>query len=241
MFAIAFLITNIFIDREDMHESYITNKSLNDTVKEAKNILQLNELTKKPNITEREPQGTYKVHPDEFNEFSDQVMKMTEFIKIFKPELKNIVIEKKEDGEYLICRLLMEYESYSIDSEFESTGIRRLMRLFSCLNLASFGFISFIDEMDANINSVFLDKLVEYFSKYGEGQLCFTTHNLEPMRTLKKKKCAISFLTPNHEIVNWVGNGNSSPDEFYRKGMIVDYPMNIEAEDFIRIFGEDNE
>ncbi len=50
------------------------------------------------------------------------------------------------------------------------------------------GQITFIDELDANINDVYLDKLIEYFILYGNGQLCFTAHNLSPMSLLKRNK-----------------------------------------------------
>ena len=64
------------------------------------------------------------------------------------------------------------------------------MDLFYYLEDACMGMITFIDELDSNINDVYLDKIIEYFILYGKGQLCFTSHNLSPMSVLKKnKKC----------------------------------------------------
>ena len=46
------------------------------------------------------------------------------------------------------------------------------MELFEYLDMSADGQITFIDELDANINDVYLDKLIEYFILYGNGQLC---------------------------------------------------------------------
>ena len=100
------------------------------------------------------------------------------------------------------------------------------------------GKIVFIDEMDSNINDIYLCKLVEFFVQYGEGQLCFTTHNTSPMAILKECKNSIDFLSSDNRIISWKRNGNFSPEKLYRNGMIEYLPFNIEAEDFIGILGD---
>ena len=70
-----------------------------------------------------------------------------------------------------------------------------MMDLFYYLEDACMGMITFIDELDSNINDVYLDKIIEYFILYGKGQLCFTSHNLSPMSVLKKNKNAITFIS----------------------------------------------
>ena len=100
------------------------------------------------------------------------------------------------------------------------------------------GKIVFIDEMYSNINDVYLCKIIEFFVRYGEGQLCFTTHNTSPMSVLRKQKYSIDFLSANNKIIQWKTNGNFSPENLYRNGMIEYLPFNIEAEDFIGILGD---
>lgn len=132
----------------------------------------------------------------------------------------------------------MDYGKYRVNKEFESTGIKKLIRLFDCFMFASKMGIVFIDEMDSNINDVYLCRLIEYFMYYGKGQLCFTTHNLDPMIALKENKNSIDFLSNDNQLISWTSHGNASPDNFYRNGMIENIPFNIDATDFIGIFGE---
>lgn len=49
---------------------------------------------------------------------------------------------------------------------------------------------------------------------------------------------AIDFLSGDNNLVQWTSRGNSSPDNCYRNGMIEDSPFNVDATDFIGIFGE---
>ncbi|WP_155830946.1 hypothetical protein [Butyrivibrio sp. MB2005] len=54
--------------------------------------------------------------------------------------------------------------------------------------------------------------------------------------TLKDSNKSIDFLTRDNRIVPWVKNGNYSPDNSYRNGMIEGMPFNIDSSDFISIF-----
>lgn len=173
-----------------------------------------------------------------FGEYKDRVMRLTQFIKIFKPDLVSVEIDAKEDGEQYVCDLNLNYGDYQINKEFESTGIKKLIRLFDCLSFASTGGIVFVDEMDANLNDVYLCKLIEYFMYYGKGQLCFTTHNIGPMSVLKENKNSIDFLSSDNHLVPWTSRGNATPENCYRNGMIEDLPFNVDASDFVGIFGE---
>ena len=98
--------------------------------------------------------------------------------------------------------------------------------------------IVFVDEMDSNLNDVYLCKLIEYFMYYGKGQLCFTTHNIDPMSVLKENKNSIDFLSSDNHLTSWTARGNASPENSYKNGMIEDLPFNIDATDFVGIFGE---
>ena len=135
----------------------------------------------------------------------------------------------------------MVYDSYKIYAEFESTGIKKLIRLFGYLKEMVQGGIVFIDELDSNLHDVYLCALLEYLMEYGEGQLCFTTHNVGPMDVLKQRKKSIDFLSEDHKIYSWRKNGNYSPSKLYRSGMIEGSPFNIDSIDFIGAFGLDGE
>ena len=165
----------------------------------------------------------------------------TNFIKIFKPELSGIDIDRKENGDMYVCSLNMVYDNYSISTEFESTGIKKLIKLFIYLDIMTKGGIVFIDELDSNLHDVYLCALLEYLMDFGRGQLCFTTHNVGPMDILKKHKKSIDFLSVDNKIYSWTSNGNYSPSKLYRTGMIEGSPFNIDSIDFIGIFDTDEE
>ncbi len=172
----------------------------------------------------------------DYNDFVLNVRQLKNFISIFKEELTDIVIDKKEDGDFYLCHLNMVYEDYSINTEFESTGIKKLIMLFAYIKKMVQGGIVFIDEFDSNLHDVYLCALLEYLMEFGKGQLCFTTHNVGPMDVLRKNKKSIDFLSSDHTIYPWKTNGNYSPSNLYREGMIEGSPFNIESIDFIGIF-----
>ena len=130
----------------------------------------------------------------------------------------------------------MVYGTYSINVEFESTGVKKLIKLFTYLQEMVQGGIVFIDEFDSNLHDVYLCALIEYLMEYGKGQLCFTTHNVGPMDILKSRKKSIDFFSLDHNIYPWTKNGNYSPSKLYRNGMIEGSPFNIDSIDFIGIF-----
>lgn len=177
------------------------------------------------------------VEKQDYEEFEKSVNKLYEFLHIFKADLQGIEIDKKEDRDFWICDLIMVYEDYKIQAEFESTGIKKLIRLFAYLRGMVQGEIVFIDEFDSNLHDVYLCALLEYLMEYGEGQLCFTTHNVGPMDILRKRKKSIDFLSEDHKIYSWTTNGNYSPSKLYRNGMIEGSPFNVDSIDFIGAFG----
>ena len=81
-------------------------------------------------------------------------------------------------------------------------------------------------------------KIVEFFVRYGKGQLCFTTHNTSPMEILRHSKKSIDFISNDNRIIPWHTDGNFAPDNLYKNGMIQYLPFNIEAEDFLGVLGE---
>lgn len=176
-----------------------------------------------------------------YGDFQRSVDGLYEFLHIFKSDLQGIEIDKKEYHDVFICSLIMVYDSYRIHAEFESTGIKKLIKLFAYIKEMVHGGIVFIDEFDSNLHDVYLCALLEYLMQYGEGQLCFTTHNIGPMDILKQHKKSIDFLSVDHKIYSWTTNGNYSPSRLYRNGMIEGSPFNVDSIDFIGAFGYSEE
>ena len=231
------LVINVYIAEEDQHELYFLRKKLKGNVlHKQKMIDELFGYEDGFNTFFRVNES--HVDKKSFEEYKERINQLTRFIKIFKSDLVSIDIDAKENGGEYICDLNLNYGGYVINKEFESTGIKKLIRLFDCFVAASKGAIVFVDEMDSNLNDVYLCKLIEYFMYYGKGQLCFTTHNLDPMTVLKENKNSIDFLSSDNHLVSWTSRGNASPDNCYKNGMIEDSPFNIDATDFVGIFGE---
>ena len=139
-----------------------------------------------------------------------------------------------------MCKKILVYDDDSeVSSEYESSGVKKLIKLYPFLNAVDSGNISFIDEFDSNIHDVYLCKLVEYFASYASGQLIFTTHNLGPMELLSnyKMKHSIDFIN-NGTVTPWTRNGNYSVVNLYRSGAIANCPFNIDAADFVKAFGD---
>ncbi len=224
---------NVSLEESDQHEEYFINKefelvkSNSDVEASYRKMLRQMDLKIK--------NGRKSLYKDLYDGYKDEVAKLENFIKLFKRDLISIEIDKKENGLFYETSLVMNYGEYSIDSEFESTGIKKLIRLFNYLNYAASGGIVFIDEMDSNINDVYLAIIIEFIVEYGRGQLCFTTHNTSPMSVLRKNKKSIDFISTDNRIINWVSNGNFAPESLYRQGMIEYLPFNVEPEDFIGV------
>lgn len=231
------IIIKVYIGEEDQHELYFLRKKLQNSALDnealRKGLLGYGEnLNVFSSVNERLIEKKY------FEKYKIKVNQLAEFIKIFKRDLLSIDIDAKERGDQYECDLNLNYGDYVINKEFESTGIKKLIRLFDCFTAASKEGIVFVDEMDSNLNDVYLCKLIEYFMYYGKGQLCFTTHNLDPMTVLKENKNSIDFLSSDNHLVSWTARGNASPENCYKNGMIEDSPFNIDATDFIGILGE---
>lgn len=235
---------HVFLEESDDHREFVTQNSLecyNDNEKDKKNSL-INSFLEMNNDCLNVIYIAKNIVPKEmYKHFEKTVYKLYEFLHIFKSDLQGIEIDKKEDHDLWICDLVMCYDSYKIHAEFESTGIKKLIKLFAYVNEMVQGGIVFIDEFDSNLHDVYLCALLEYLMEYGEGQLCFTTHNVGPMDVLKQHKKSIDFLSEDHRIYPWTTNGNYSPSKLYRNGMIEGSPFNVDSIDFIGVFGTGGE
>lgn len=230
---LAFII-KVYLDEEDKHELYFIKKVFSERIKNDNNYISENVLEIMDSLS-----VTDSIIPkNNFDIYVEKINNLTAFLRIFKHDLKSIEIDKKDDGDNYRCDLNLNYGDYLINKEFESTGIKKLIKLYDCFDAASKYGIVFIDEMDSNLNDVYLCKIIEYFMYYGKGQLCFTTHNLDPMSVLKDNKYSIDFLSSDNKLVSWVSKGNATPDNYFKNGMIENIPFNIDATDFIGVFGE---
>lgn len=230
---LAFII-KVYLDEEDKHELYFIKKVFSERIKNDNNYISENVLEIMDSLS-----VTDSIIPkNNFDIYVEKINNLTAFLRIFKHDLKSIEIDKKDDGDNYRCDLNLNYGDYLINKEFESTGIKKLIKFYDCFDAASKYGIVFIDEMDSNLNDVYLCKIIEYFMYYGKGQLCFTTHNLDPMSVLKENKYSIDFLSSDNKLVSWVSKGNATPDNYFKNGMIENIPFNIDATDFIGVFGE---
>ncbi len=234
LFALSMFVS---IDNADNHRNYrLYHKiqNIDDNKKDGGVIETLKQIKKEIPMSSLED---VLIPKDLFYVYEQKIAKLFLFIRIFKPELINIEIDKKDYDKYYKCNLKMVYENYVLDQEFESRGIKKLMELFIYLDAASSGMITFIDELDSNINDVYLDKIIEFFMYYGKGQLCFTSHNLSPMSVLKKNRNAITFISSINTVHTWTKCGNLSPENAYKNGFIEDSPFNVDSSDFLGVLG----
>ncbi|MBE6025217.1 MAG: ATP-binding protein [Cellulosilyticum sp.] len=226
-----------YLDEEDMHEMYLIMKMIRDPNKQIDDKGMMDSFVNRQ-INYLDSKGRDVVDKKNIDEYEKKVRRLEKFLKIYKHDLKSITIEKRDNGDNYICELILNYADFSVNREFESTGIKKLIKMFDCLANVDKGGIGFIDEMDSNLNDIYLCKMIEYFMYYGKGQLCFTTHNLDPMTVLKNNRNSIDFLSSDNTITSWKITGNAAPDKYYKNGMIEHSPFNVEPSDFIGMFGE---
>ena len=217
---------HIKIDREDSHLGY---------------ALMDNPL--KDDIPFNDSVGNYDmiISKNNLQIFEDYLKRITKFLKIFKPNLRNIEYEKKEGKEEYYINILFVYDDYKVNYEFESMGIKNLFSLFTYFRALSDDEVVVIDEIDTSIHDIYLNKLIEFFAVDGKGQLVFTAHNITLLQTLKKYKHSIDFINENMEVVSWIKNGNSSPFKSYKDGYIKGLPFNIKEYDFLEIFSQESD
>jgi hypothetical protein len=230
----------VYMDQSDNHIDYLLKNMLMYTMESDKDDTYIDSLRKGAVRLNRSSVdaisgGTDLIAKPIYTRYEKKVKRLKEFIKIFKPDLTDISIDRKEDGDNYVCNLNMVYGDYVVHTEFESTGVKKLIRLFDFLQNMVQGGIVFIDEFDSNLHDVYLCALLEYLMEYGKGQLCFTTHNVGPMDVLKRNKKSIDFLSIDHKIYPWTTNGNYSPSKLYRNGMIEGSPFNVDSIDFTGI------
>ena len=195
-------------------------------------IINLMDIDDKYDMRIPKKKGTLEILKKDFE-------RKTKFLKLFKKDLSSISFEKKDDGVYYYLNIFFNYNNLEISYSFESQGIKLLFILHSYLDKILNGGIVLIDEIDSSIHDVYLNKIIEFFSEEGKGQLIFTSHNTTLLNTLRKYNNSIDFINENKEIVPWIKNGNSSAFNKYREGYIRGLPFNIVESDFYEIFSNE--
>lgn len=234
------LNTRVFLDEKDSHSVKLDK---------IKRIIKENDIALDQPLASDDKDIIVDNEIDEIYEkdlsgYKKEVNRICSFLKIFKPELKKIEVDDSPiGGNKLRCKKILIYkDGTAISSEYESSGIKKLMKLYPVLAVLENGGIAFIDEFDSNIHDVYLCKIIEYVINYTKGQLIFTTHNLGPMEVLDKSgiKHSIDFIN-NSQVSSWKRNGNYSVVKVYRGGAIPNCPFNIDAADFVKVFGDNKE
>lgn len=228
--------TQVFVDNEDDYDYYKADDYL---IRGSNTSVDYLKDFNKYIITLRVNEDV--VLKDNLDEYLNQINDLKKFIQILKPSLKDIEVDKKFDGERYHCKKKFIYDHYWVDEEYESTGIKRIVKMYSYIKYAIDGAIVFIDELDANISGVFLDKMIEFFAENGKGQLCFTSHNIMSMNILKQYKNSITVIGETGKVVNVVKNGNYQPVKLFYEGFIEDSPFNINSFDFFKAFKIESE
>lgn len=222
---------DVYLQDSDLHRNYkVDKKVINDLIAQTEELKQ-----KKENWIDVYTSDAI-ISKENYNIYKKENGKLEKFIRYFKPELVRIELIPFEDGSVYHVRKLFVYKDYNVELEFESSGIKQLVTLFSYLEKCAKGKTVFIDEIDTNINAVYFEKMVSFFKNYGKGQLIFTTHNIEAMKALKDQSRSIVVLGVDNKIDTWVGKGNKSPINDYINGDFPHSPMNVEDFDFINIF-----
>lgn len=245
LFSILCLTHNMIVElnKEDIHFDYIADRMIeknydeynyNSVIKQT-----LENLTSKEYYIKLSTNNRDIIDSEEYLDYEKNIKKLEEFIKIFKPNLTEIIIDKKIDGNKYYCDKILNYGGKKINIEFESTGIRKLVRLYSTLRACANGQIAFIDEFDANLHDVYFAKIIEFFKDDAKGQLCFTTHNLEPIEVLKNNIHSLDFVSNDSRIYSWTKNGNNSPLKKYVNGLIPYSPFNVESFSFDILLNEE--
>ena len=219
---------NISFGPDDFLRSTNSIQQALDTMKEAIKNLPFNPL--------EIPGADILILKTNFPKLKESVSRLKEFVRLFKPSLKDIEINEKPIGPLFACNLVFVYENYSVALSLESKGIKRIVNLFRNLEDVARGGVGFFDELDASIHEVYLEKLISFFASYSEGQLVFTSQNIAPMRALENSKHAIDFISDQGEHEEWTRHSRYKASRLYPEGMIAGNPFNVHDYTFYRIF-----
>lgn len=161
---------------------------------------------------------------------------LADYLHYFNCELINIELDIKENRDLLNIKRTYVYTHWKVEEDYESSGIKQLVRMFPVLMSCVRGGIAFMDEIDANINAHNLLAWLKFYIQEGLGQLFFTSHNVEIMDVLKDVPKSILSIGYKNNIFTWTKRGNMTPKNLFMEGMFTDCAFNTEDLEFIHPF-----
>lgn len=233
---VSILNLSVFMLDSDRHEQFELAKKISKYYEKLKN----NENVSLDNIKQSFKIDKYNelVEINSFGNYKKRNALLENFIKVFKPNLIKINLNERRENNVYHCRKSFIYDDGEVDIEYESSGIKQLVKLFNNLYAFYKGAVVFIDELDVNINSIYLKKLIEFLIGRAKGQLILTTHNLDLMEALRKEKAGIYALGFDNQLDIWSISGNANPKNYYVDGYFAHSPNNVENFDFLAAFEE---
>lgn len=220
---------NIFFEEKDDHKDYFITREL-DIISEArKDNSQSFEETKFAQIVgafnkqKSHPQFTKKslVSNDDIDNIRDELVSLTNFIKIFKPNLETLTIDTRPLRDNMLeMEVIAVYGNLRVSLEFESVGIKKLVELYFMIKQLNNGEIVVFDEIDAHLHDVALSEILCYLEDNATGQLIFTSHNLLTMDVLQEVKNSIDIISLSGEVTTWKRKGNAVARNLYKNGYI---------------------
>lgn len=86
-------------------------------------------------------------------------------------------------------QLFSKNDNTEFPLRYESDGIKKIISILSSFTVVynNPNYCLVVDELDAGIFEYLLGEILEIVSKYGKGQLIFTSHNLRPLEVLNRE------------------------------------------------------
>ncbi len=132
------------------------------------------------------------------------------------------LMENNQEG--INFDLISKRGEVEIALKYESEGIKKIVSILSTL-IAVYQNSSFclaIDELDAGIFEYLLGEILEVISKYGKGQLIFTSHNLRPLEVLKKDSLIFTTSNPKNKYIRYSNiKKNNNLRSVYMRSLII--------------------
>jgi len=156
----------------------------------------------------------------EYETVKNIIDQMNIVLKKIIPNLSVIIKElgsqfNEKSEEVMRFQLFSNNGNNEFPLRYESDGIKKIISILSSLivvyNDPSYCLV--IDELDAGIFEYLLGELLEIVSKFGKGQLIFTSHNLRPLEILDRD--SLIFTTTNRKN-NYIKITNIKPSNNIR-------------------------
>lgn len=164
-----------------------------------------------------------------FELVSKIIKQMNIVLKKIIPELE---IKIKEYGGQLTrnnqdgirFELISKRGDTEIALKYESEGIKKVISILSTL-IAVYKNPSFclvVDELDAGIFEYLLGEILDILSKFGKGQLVFTSHNLRPLEILKSDSIIFTTVNPKNKFIKFSNiKNNNNLRSVYMRSLIL--------------------